>query len=119
MKTVVTDDDVEAALDFLRKNAFAAAKARAERVYIEEFRKSKKALLMKEAASKHNGPSELSIGAQEREAYASAEYQTFLEGLKVAVENDEKARFGMLSAQVVIDAWRTQQANERTMGKIT
>jgi hypothetical protein len=118
MKTVVTDDDVEAALDFLRKNAFVAAKARAERIYLEEFRKSKKAILMKEAAAKHNGPNDLAIGAQERDAYASEEYQTLLLGLKAAVENDEKCRFGALSAQAVIDAWRTQQANERTMGKV-
>jgi hypothetical protein len=118
MSEIVTDEDVEDALGFLRKNAFVAAKARAERIYLEEFRKSKKALLMKEAAAKHNGPGDLAIGAQEREAYASPEYQEFLLGLKVAVENDEKARFGVLSAQAIIDAWRTQQANERTMGKI-
>jgi predicted Zn-dependent peptidase len=116
--SVVTDTDVEKALDFLRNNAFAAAKARAERIYLEEFRKSKKAILMKEAAAKHNGPNDLAIGAQERDAYASEEYQTLLLGLKAAVENDEKCRFGALSAQAVIDAWRTQQANERTMGKI-
>jgi hypothetical protein len=118
MKTVVTDEDVEAALDFLRRNAFVAAKARAERIYCEEFRKSKKAILMKEFAAKHNGPGDLPLGAQEREAYASKEYQEHLLALKIAVENDEKSRFGALSAQATIDAWRTQQANERTMGKI-
>jgi hypothetical protein len=115
---IVTDKDVQGALDFLRKNAFVAAKSRAERIYLEEFRKSKKAILMKEAAAKHNGPGDLALGAQERDAYASEEYQELLLGLRVAVENDEKCRFGALSAQAIIDAWRTQQANERTMGKI-
>lgn len=37
------------AVDFLLKNAGLYAKAKAERVYLEEFRKSKKALLMQEA----------------------------------------------------------------------
>jgi hypothetical protein len=115
---IVTDEDVGDALDFIRKNAFKAAKARAERIYLEEFRKSKKAILMKEAAAKHNGPGDLALGAQERDAYAHPEYQELLLGLKVAVENDEKCRFGALAAQATIDAWRTQQANERTMGRI-
>jgi hypothetical protein len=116
--SVVTDEDVEKALDFLRANAFKAAKARAERIWLEEYRKSKKALLMKCALAEHNGPGELSVSAQEREAYAHPEYLQLLEGLKVAVEEDEKARFGMLSAQAVIDAWRTEQANARAMEKI-
>jgi hypothetical protein len=118
MATVVTDEDVEDALDFLRKNALKAGKARAERIYLEEFRKSKKALLMKQAMVGHNGPSELPVSAQEREAYASEEYQKFLLGLQAAVQADEEARFSVLAAQAIIDAWRTQQANERTMGKI-
>jgi hypothetical protein len=118
MQEVVTDEDVEKALDFLRNNAFKAAKARAERIYLEEFRKSKKAILMKQAMVGHNGPSDLPVSAQEREAYASEEYQTLLIGLKHAVEADEQARFGMLSAQAIIDAWRSQQANQRVMGKV-
>lgn len=115
---IVTDEDVEKALDFLRSNSFKAAKARAERIYLEEFRKSKKAMLMQQAMIGHNGPNDLPVSAQERDAYAHQEYQELLLGLKVAVEEDEKARFGMLAAQSIIDAWRTQQANARVMEKI-
>ncbi len=39
----------QAAVEELWKHAPAHAKAKAERVYLEEFRKTKKALLMKEA----------------------------------------------------------------------
>ena len=49
------------------KHAPAFAKAKAERMYLEEFRKSKKALLMQQHGEKP-------IGAQEREAYAHADY---------------------------------------------
>ena len=41
--------DPNQAVDFLLKNAGLFAKAKAQRIYLEEFRKSKKALLMQEA----------------------------------------------------------------------
>jgi hypothetical protein len=118
MSEVVTDDDVQKAIDFLRHNTVKSAKARAERLYLEQFRKSKKALLMQEAARGWNGPHEMPLAAQEREAYAHPEMLTLLEGYRVAVENDERCRFGMLAAQSVIDAWRTQKANERAMERL-
>jgi hypothetical protein len=39
--------DPHEAVDFIFKNASSYAKAKAERVYLEEFRKTKKAILMK------------------------------------------------------------------------
>jgi len=113
--SIVTDDDVEKALAFLRRNANVAAKARADRLYLEEFKKTKKALLMQQAAE---GNPSMTIGVQEREAYANPEYVELLEGYRVAIENDEKARFGVLAAQITIDAWRTQESNQRAMGKL-
>ena len=59
-----------AAVDFILKNAPSFAKAKAQRVYLEEFRKSKKALLMKDALAKGIE----AANAQEREAYADPEY---------------------------------------------
>jgi len=113
--SIVTDDDVEKALSFLRRNANVAAKARADRLYLEEFKKTKKAMLMQQAAE---GNPSMTIGLQEREAYAHPEYLELLEGYRVAIENDEKARFGVLAAQITIDAWRTQESNQRAMGKL-
>ena len=43
----ISEDDVQKAVDWLRDNAEACAKARATRIYLEEYRKSIKALLMK------------------------------------------------------------------------
>lgn len=103
---MITDDHVEKALDFLRDNAEEAAKARAERIYLEEFRKSLKAQIMAEHLSEP-------LGAQERAAYSDTRYLNHLEGLKQAVFLDERLRFLRGAAEAKLDAWRTYQANQR------
>jgi len=58
MKENMEEINPNAAVDFLLKNAGLFAKAKSERVYLEEFRKSKKALLMQEAffcRGRHDG----------------------------------------------------------------
>lgn len=105
------DHDPHKAVDYILANAKKFAKAKAERVYLEEYRKSLKSLLMKRSL-------EESIGAQEREAYAHEEYQKLLEGLKEAVAIEEKLRWELVAAQTRVEIWRTQQANMRAEGKI-
>lgn len=107
---MITDEDVEKAVEFLRENARIAAQARANRIYMEEFRKVVKAEVM--VANK-----ELPLGAQEREAYDSTRYAEHLLALKTAVEEDEFFRWKMVAAEAKIEAWRTQQANLRAEGK--
>lgn len=103
---LIPDADVEASFDWLNNNADACAQARAHRIYLEEYRKSFKAKLMKEHLDKP-------VSAQEREAYASPRYVEHLEGLKVAVFNDEKLRFLREAHLAKIEAWRTAAANRR------
>lgn len=100
-------------LDFIRDNAPAYARAKSERVYLEEFRKSKKALLMREAEIAGHK----SAVAQEREAYAHPDYLVVLEGLKAAVEQEEALRWLIVGAQAKIEAWRTIEANKRAEAK--
>lgn len=102
----ISDQDVETAFDWLRENASAAAKARAERVYLEAFSKSLKALLMQNSDKK-------SISEQERDAYAAPTYLKHLQALKEAVFEDEKIRFLREAALAKVDAWRSASANER------
>ena len=104
--------DPQSAVDYLLKVAPEYAKAKAERVYIEEFRKSKKAILMQQC-------SEQSIGAQEREAYAHPDYIKLLAGLQAAVEAEETLRWKMTAAQLRVEVWRTQSANDRNIDKAT
>lgn len=108
---MISDNDIERAVSFLATNARKAAKARAERAYVEEYRKTVKAQLMKEHA---NEP----LGAQERDAYADPRYIQHLEAIKEAVEADEYNRWMMAAAEAKIEAWRSQQANQRALGKI-
>lgn len=89
---------------------YAAAKAR--RVYMEEFRKSLKALIMKECQS-------LPISAQEREAYADPRYQGHLKALESAIEEEETLRWRLVAAEARIEVWRSQEASNRMMDRGT
>lgn len=103
---MITDQDVEKALDWMRDNSTKAAMARANRAYLEEFRKVLKGQLMRE----HSG---IALGAQEAAAYADERYQTHLSGYKEAVLEDERLRFMFAAAEAKVQAWQTQSANNR------
>ncbi|GAC1610290.1 MAG: hypothetical protein NVS3B3_18680 [Aquirhabdus sp.] len=107
----ISDLQAENALEYLRINAGKAAKARAEREYMSEYRKTIKANVMKLHLSEP-------VSAQEREAYASKEYQAHLLALREAIEADEFCRWGMVAASATLDAWRTSQANKRGEQKL-
>jgi len=101
--------NVEALLDEYREKGQEYAKARARRTYIEEFKKSKFAMLMRKADSEG-----FKTGtAQEREAYASAEYQDLLKGIEAAVEAEERLRYDMRADEMQLEVWRTIRADER------
>lgn len=100
-------------LDFIRDNAPQYAQAKANRVYLEEYRKSMKSMLMKQAESNgHNA-----VSAQEREAYADPGYVRHLEGLKEAVAVEEELRWMMIAAQAKIEVWRTLESTRRIEAK--
>ena len=104
----IPDEDIQKALDYLRDNASAAAQARANRTYCEDFLRVIKSQIMKEYDS-------LPIGAQERNAYADERYTAQLDAIREAIIIDEKHRFLMSAAQAKLDAWRTLSATERAM----
>lgn len=104
----IDDDDIQRALDYLRDNAEESAMARAERIYVEEYRKTLKAQLMREHGDK-------SAVVQEREAYADKRYVEYLDAIRDAVMRDEKHRFLREAALAKIEAWRSQSANYRAM----
>jgi len=88
------------------KHAALFAKAKAERTYIEQYRKSLKGILMKRSM-------ETAIGAQEREAYAHPEMVELLKGLQAAVEIEEKLKWDITAAELRVEIWRTEQADNR------
>lgn len=94
------------------ENAPKLAQAKAHRVYMEEFRKTLKAQLMKQSG-------ETSVNAQEREAYSHPTYIAHLEGLREAVEIEETARWRMVTDQASVEVWRSLESSARAMDKGT
>ena len=105
---MIEESEVEKAVDWLRDNSIKAAQARANRIYLEEYRKALKSIIMKEHT-------DLPVSAQEREAYADHRYQTHLRAIKDAVADDEYQRFMRHSAEAKIEAWRSLSANHRAI----
>ena len=101
---------MDKAIEYIFTHGKKYAKAKAERIYLEEYRKSLKAILMKRSM-------ETAVNAQEREAYSDKEYLELLNGLKVAVEREEEERWGLIAAQARIDVWRTTEANNRNIDR--
>lgn len=104
---------IERALTYLRDKAKEYAIALAEKEYLKEFRKSKKAILMNEAELKGI----TAANKQESYAYSHKEYLELLAGLKVAIEREAELRHMVKAAELKIEVWRTQQANQRTERK--
>jgi DNA-binding transcriptional regulator YbjK len=104
---MITDDEIHRAVNFLAENAKRCGELRAQRVYMEEMRKSLKAVLMNDTTG--------SVGAREQFAYSHQRYQDHLEGLKNAVQADEENKALRSAAELKIEVWRTENANMRSL----
>ena len=100
------------AIQYLIDTAPLYAKAKADRMYLEEFRKSRKAQLMSQAGTEV-------LGKQEVYAYAHHDYVEILEGIREAVTLEEEYRFLMRAAEARIEVWRTNQYSARMEIKAT
>jgi hypothetical protein len=109
----VTERSVENSLDWLRDNAEEAAKARATRLYMEEWLPALKAKLA--AAYMENGDS---ATAAELKARAHKDYADALISYRVAVEDDERARWKRTMAEAVLEVWRSLEATRRAQEKV-
>lgn len=105
-------DYPQKAIQYLIDTAPLYAKSKADRMFLEEFRKSRKAQLQSQAGTEV-------IGKQETYAYAHPEYIQILEGIREAVEKEETYRWMMTAAQAKIEVWRTQQYSARLEVKAT
>lgn len=105
----MSEDRTEARFAELERLAeeYAAAHAMAE--HLGEFRKSKKALLMKEAEVSGIKTAAL----QEREAYAHRDYVELLKGLKAATEAAVSKKWKLEIARMRFEWSRTKAANRR------
>ena len=100
------------AIEFIIKTAPLYAKAKSDRMYLEEYRRSKHAQLKSLAGTEV-------LGKQDTFAYAHPEYVEILEGIRQAVEKEERFRWLMTAAQARISVWQTEQYNARLEIKAT
>lgn len=104
--------DPNKAVDYIIANAGKFAQAKAQRVYLEEFRKSKKALLMAQSSAK-------SAVEREQYAYGHEDYLGLLGGLKAAVEVEEELKWRLEAARIRVEVWRSQEASNRNQERST
>jgi len=112
MEKVIDPND---AIDFMIANAKKYAQAKANRVYCEEYRKTMKAELCKEALVAGFE----AVNAQEREAYSHPDYKEHLKAIKQAIEEEERLRWMLVAAQARIDVWRSLEASNRAQDRAT
>lgn len=108
----MSERNPHAAVDYIIHNASKFAKAKATRVYLEEFRKSKKAILMAQSTAE-------AANAREQYAYSHPEYLSLIEGLREAVEIEEKLKWDLIAAQTRVEIWRSQEATNRAQERAT
>jgi hypothetical protein len=104
--------DPQMAIEQMWKLAPKVAKAKAELVYLDEYKRSLKAILMKSSGEKTSA-------AQETEAYSHPDYIKHLAGLQAATEAYEGLRWQMVALEAAVDVWRSQEASNRRMDRVT
>jgi len=104
--------DPNAAVDYIIKHSQEYATAKANVVYLEQFRKTQKAICFQSSLRS-------TMAEKEADAYAHKDYIVVLDGLKEAVETAEKLRWMLVAAQARIDIWRSQEASNRVIDRGT
>jgi len=102
--------DPQAAVEEMWRIAPLLAKAKSERVYLEEYRKSLKSILMGKSMEKTES-------GREREAYSHPDYVAHLVALRDSVEEEEKLRWRMIASQASIEIWRSQESSNRMIDR--
>ena len=98
------------AIDFILTNASKFAQSKATRVQLEEYRKSKKAILM----SNEEG----TLGAKEIYAYTHPEYVALLMDIKQAISEEEELRWKLEAAKLRVEVWKTEEYTKRVEMKL-
>ena len=106
--------DLEREMHKFRELGFVHSKAKAERVRIQNFLRSKRALLVVEAQQKAGISA---IKHQEAYACRHKEYIDLINGLAIATEREEQAKNELEEIKLKIDIWRTRSANSRVERK--
>jgi hypothetical protein len=104
---MITEKQVQEALDWMIKNEDALAEAKAAYHDLDRFSKTIKAELMSKISSN------MSVAARETEALANEEYKTHLDNLRIAEEQYLRYEYKMDHNKLICQLWQTISANKR------
>jgi hypothetical protein len=104
--------DPNEAINFMIKNSEAYALAKAQVVYLTEYRKSVKSQGILRSLKN-------TVVEKEADAYTTIEYKECVEGLKEAVAEAERLRWMLVAAQARVDCWRSMEASNRAVERAT
>lgn len=104
--------DPNEAINFMIKNAEAYSQAKAQVVYLTEYRKTVKAIGFQRSLKN-------TMAEKEADAYTTDEYTSCVEGLREAVAEAERLRWMLVAAQARVDCWRSMEASNRAVEKAT
>ena len=108
----MSEYDPHEAINYIFTHAPEFARAKGQLAELEAFRHSLRSIMMKKS-------NEQSLGAQEREAYASQEYQDLCKAIGIATEETEKLKYQLEAAKMRFQAWQTESANNRQIERLT
>lgn len=100
------------AIDFIFSKAPEYAKAKGQLAELETYKHSCLAIKTKEAQGN-------SVAAREVEAYSSQDYQDLCKAIGIATEQVESLRWQLEAAKMRFEAWRTQEASNRNIERLT
>jgi hypothetical protein len=103
--------DPNKCIDFILENAGKYAQAKGELAQLEAYKSSLKAIKMAQT-------DEQSLGAQEREAYRSQDYQDLCKAIGAATENAEKLKWELEAARLRHATWQTLEVSNRNQDRI-
>ena len=104
--------DPNEAINFMIKNSEAYANAKAQVVYLTEYRKTVKAIGFQRSLKN-------TMAEKEADAYTTDEYTSCVEGLREAVAEAERLRWMLVAAQARVDCWRSMEASNRAVERAT
>lgn len=107
---IVSDEVVQKAFDWLEENREASAAAKALRIRAEYCVKQAKAQAFLTADGNN--------AVREAEAITSDLVKSAIENEIEAIKQDEFHRNQRSRCAALIDAWRTEQSNQRTMARV-
>jgi len=104
--------DPNEAINFMIKNSEAYALAKAQVVYLTEYRKTVKSQGILRSLKN-------TVVEKEADAYTTDDYKTCVEGLREAVAEAERLRWMLVAAQARVDCWRSMEASNRAVERAT